>query len=207
MSKEKYGVKECIEVIKANGVYNPNIQKYFDELEGILTEYEAIKNAEPSEALECLENFIEECKTEMYNYAELQNGYQYEKYQYRKEQLENIKQALIQAEKTKQEIQQELEQYYFKLIELLKEHNQDYYTLKETLETKSKKEQAFDVIKEKRVNVDDLLFCIKRYKGELTNTKQLKALVKYNTIAMCSEENKLTEEEFNTLKENLNENN
>ena len=45
MNKEKYGVKECIEVIKANGVYNPNIQKYFDELDEALTEYEAIKNA------------------------------------------------------------------------------------------------------------------------------------------------------------------
>ena len=55
MSKEKYGVKECIEVIKANGVYNPNIQKYFDELEKILTEYEAIDNANPSEALETLD--------------------------------------------------------------------------------------------------------------------------------------------------------
>ena len=43
-----------------------------------------IDNAKPSEALECLENFINECQTEMYNYAELQNGYQYEKYQYRK---------------------------------------------------------------------------------------------------------------------------
>ena len=84
--------------------------KDFDLIETALKRLEAIDNASPSEALECLENFIDECQTEMYNYAELQNGYQYEKYQYRKEQLETIKQALI---------------------------------------TKSKKELAFDVIKEK----------------------------------------------------------
>ena len=42
------------------------------------------------------------------------------------------------------------------LIELLKEHNQDYYTLKETLETKSKKEQAWEIsVKNRLIWLED----------------------------------------------------
>lgn len=83
MSKEKYGAKECIEAIKANGVYNPNIQKYFDELEEILTEYEAIKNSNPSEALECVDILKEDgCITT------LAQG----------KALETIRQALLKAQ-------------------------------------------------------------------------------------------------------------
>ena len=90
-SKERQALDELYDV--AGNI--KDLKEDYTILKKILLEYESIKSAEPTKALECLENFIDECQTEMYNYAELQNGYQYEKWQYRKEQLENIKQALM----------------------------------------------------------------------------------------------------------------
>lgn len=102
MSKEKYGAKECIEVIKANGVYNPNIQKYFDELEELLTEYEAIKNSKPSEAVEKLEEIINYYNEPQYDVCEC--SYPNEFRDMWEKELITIKQALLKAEQDKKKL-------------------------------------------------------------------------------------------------------
>lgn len=103
MSKEEYGAKECIEVIKANGVYNPNIQKYFDELEELLTEYEAIKNSNPSEALECLERIdntlcLNNIKGKLDFGIDTEEHTDCDSVIGMTEDIENIKQALLKAQ-------------------------------------------------------------------------------------------------------------
>ena len=219
------------------------VKNTIDEL---LTEYEAIKNAEPTKALECLEKLYVNFLIEEYDgttlmqdidkyYTTIKQALLQKqividnskvlnalddvakaptfmgcnpKYQYHTkseipfmEDINTIKQALIQTSKTKQEIQQELEQYYFKLIELLKEYNQDYYTLKETLETKSKKEQAWDIVVKKPYNSG---LCI----NYLKVNKHYPNMQDYEHYCMTIREfDRVTEEEFNTLKENVNENN
>lgn len=81
-----------------------------DVIEQALLELKSIKEANPSEALKCLEQLAEmadKCwvSCDVYKWKN------------------TIKQALLKA--------QEQEQYYFDLIQLLKENNMDYYTLKE----------------------------------------------------------------------------
>lgn len=106
MSKEKYRAKECIEVIKANGVYNPNIQKYFDELEEILTEYEAIKNSNTSEALDRLYEIIDYYNEPQYDVCE--NSFPNEFKDMWKKELNTIKQALLKAQEQEKELKSEI---------------------------------------------------------------------------------------------------
>ena len=143
MSKELEKVKSILdEYIKAG-----RTQKHYLDLsaedtlkelmiiKGVITEYEAIDNSNPGEALECLDNFIDECQTEMYNYAEMQNGYQYERYQYRKEQLENIKQALLKAQEPKQYLKWEDLEFSFKDKYMKVKLNGNIYALRYTKNT------------------------------------------------------------------------
>ena len=113
-----------------------------ENLEQILTEYEAIENANPSEALECLENIgfapLNECCGSPYT-------------------------------------------------RISDEYEDDYNTIKQALETKSKKELAFDVIKEKDVDIQRLVKCIN--------------LTAYNNG--LPKKRQLTREEFDLLKEVL----
>lgn len=166
----------------------------------------------PTKALECLENFIDECQTEMYNYAELQNGYQYEKWQYKKEQLETIKQALIQAERNRKDIE---------LIEKVRNGktiifvgkglammNADKYHeyLKMEEEPISKKikkclkEQAWDIIVKNNVNVYQFKEHLKMSKGTLDYKYYQINLGMFHSGFNI---NQLIEEEFNLLKEVL----
>ena len=183
--------------------------KYCDEIKIALLQ----QNAEPTKALECLENFIEECKTEMYNYAELQNGYQYEKYQYRKEQLENIKQALIQAEQDKKDLELVEKVRSGKtlifvgkgLVMMNADKYHEYLKMeKEPISKKIKKclkEQAWEIIKKKPCNSG---LCI----NYLKVNKHYPNMQDYEHYCMTIREvDRVNEEEFNTLKENVNENN
>ena len=184
----------------------------YETIFNALKRLEAIDNAEPTKALECLENFIDECQTEMYNYAELQNGYQYEKWQYKKEQLETIKQTLIQAERNRKDIE---------LIEKVRNGktiifvgkglammNADKYHeyLKMEEEPISKKinkclkEQAWDIAIKKDVD-------FKRFRNMLSLVKEFRYIeyAKSSVIWKQYSEKLLTEEEFNLLKEVLGE--
>lgn len=174
MSKEKYGVKECIEVIKANGLYNPNIQKYFDELEATLTVYEAINNAEPTKALECLEKLRGLQLSEM-----------------------PFKDECGHKEVDLNELRIWGSQLYIDFLEWTN-------TIKQALIQKSKKEQAWEIVKNKSVDMELFYDCLnlpitakRQYYNYLIRQKMLDKGLKNEMLDFYF----LTEEEFNLLKE------
>jgi hypothetical protein len=87
------------------------------------------------------------------------------------------------------EIQKQYSDYLFKKREILS-------TIKQALITKSKKEQAFDIIKEKNVNIG-LVTVV----GSLEQYNQTYVYDNMLNVKWC-----LTQEEFNLLKEVLNDN-
>jgi hypothetical protein len=89
------------------------------------------------------------------------------------------------------EIQKQYSDYLFKKREILS-------TIKQALTTKSKKEQAFDIIKEREVDVNLLNI---RHSAETYNDDYYKIHYSYNVAGYL-----LTEEEFDLLKEVLNDN-
>ena len=168
MSKE---IEEMIDNLKC--VYNSNYEMSehlsdteFNNIINALTEYEAIKNVEPTKALELVDK--------MANYILLDEEYGFID--------EEEKQTIIK----------------------------DRDTIKQALLQKSKKEQAWEIVKEKCLTNCNLAL-VKDNLHYQNYCKEFEYFLnKYNESPNGFEITKddlLTEEEFNTLKENVNENN
>ena len=130
-----------------------NFEEDCNLVEQALTEYEAINNAEPTKALECLKRIIRgfnETAPNIYGIGEVV-------------------------------VENELEHYY----------SEELTAIKQALIQKSKKEQALDIVVKK--NVDMLL--VKKYDNASD----------YNSAVWFSGRDKLTDDEFNTLKESVGE--
>lgn len=181
MSKEL----ESFEIIRQSLSFvnheNEIINDYEEEcniIEKALKRLEAIDNANPSEALKCLENWYntQSPRIKMYEYE----------LHYRV-----IKQALIQAEHDK------------KLLKIYEQENENLFN---NIVDKEKKELAFDIIKEKCLTNCNLALVKDNVHYENYCKEFEYFLNKYNESPNgfeITKEDLLTEEEFDLLKEVL----
>lgn len=162
-------------------------QKHFEILESALQRLEAIDNANPSEALKCLE--------EIKSYFDW--GFMKEAKKAFTPNLETIKQALQRLESIDNANPSEALECLEKLSKSMPQYDSwiKYIdTIKEALlkaEQDKKKTRCWDIVVKK--NVDMLL--IKKYDN----------VSDYNSAVWLSGRDKLTEEEFNLLKEGIKE--
>lgn len=164
--------------------YTNSLYPYYEDFDLVLNalkRLEAIDNSNPSEALECLERIYANIDTNAdYYFVEASEDYN------------TIKQALLkQVEIDDEKLIEALNlirKSHWTALQLLGVEPPDKDVIKaieyveQALTTKSKKELAFDLIKEKDVNIASL---------------KVYDLEEYNMIY----ENNLTQEEFNLLKE------
>ena len=145
------------------------ICEYIDE---VLQRLEAIDNTNPSEALDKLDEIIDYYNEPQYDVCE--SSYPNEFKEMWEKEINTIKQALIQAEIDK------------KQLELYIQENTKLFS---NLVNKSKKELAWDIAVKKNVDIALL--------------KREKSVDSYNFVASLSpmKRDELTEEEFNLLKE------
>lgn len=172
MSKEYL---EALETIKNKFIdlFHEDIPD-FDTVEDALNRLESIDNSEPSEALECLKSL--DIQTRFIGILDVPS---WEKY------LPIIKQALLQAQEQKKEIKE--------LHQLLGKSVSDNANL---IVDKSKKEQAWDIVKENRIDIE--AFYTSFIEDESDYDFYERHYGTYGTYC-------LTEEEFETLKRGLGE--
>ena len=191
----------------------------YDIIKQALQRLEAIDNVNPSEALECLNKIVEsfnETTVGMYGLGEVvvANDLIYNF----KEELDTIKQALIRAEKdqllfknihntkvktplvsifnglSKEERYKFTEHIYYNWEEMKEELESKNNELeKENIELK-KKAIILDIIKEKNVDIEYIKTCFYDEKG---------GMKEYNSWVGHDEDRALTQEQFNLLKEVL----
>ncbi len=138
-----------------------NVTDYLDTIEAALLELQAIKEANPNEALKYLENMIDTLLEENKNKIEVSkaNGYDCELLEGRRKELESYKQALIKAQ------EQEIDITRYKVtVDSLKSYNTLLKDIKNEQENALKElfENHIELIIEK----DKCYFKIKNSKGK-----------------------------------------
>lgn len=165
-------------------------------LKNALTELKQIKEAKPSEALECLGKMIRdfnETTTGMNGLGEVVVGN--ELVYFHKKELETIEQALLKAQEQEEDII-----HYKGTVENLRRDN----TLLKELNAEYKR--VLEIIKEKCLytsNLNEVATCLNyNYYKERMSKKHDTVVVKidWNDKALLDYLKLLTEEEFNTLK-------
>lgn len=167
-----------------NDTYRLYIKKNEIELlENYLTELEQIKNANTSEALECLEKIDDMFYLVKYRTTENGNHEEYEFYPSHTKEYDTIQQALLKAQ------EQEAK------IGILKEKNKEYLNRLEKLENHNLElEKVLEIIKEKGLPL-----------GEIDMIKQSnnyeEYIIKFSWANFKNISVQKTQEEFEMLKE------
>ena len=218
MSKEYLEALKTIKIkCHPNSNPSPLVDSALDTIEEALQRLESIDNANPSEALECLEEIIHEFNEPHY---ELSGEYSYKNELLRRceNEVNTIKQALQQKiawkhihntkvrvpliqifnGKTQEEKHQIIEDIYYtweEKKEALEDKNNELEHENAELKAKTQEqEKVLNIIKNKRINVGVFIDWIRRVKHKAK-------LELWNNI--IDDKDKLTQEEFDTLKEVL----